>query len=109
MKTIRILAGILLVISGVLHLVKYIQDPGVPGSIGLLVFGIIYAVIGVLLFTTKVYPVYLGLIFPLIGMILSMIKFGVPELISLLMLFKVIGVIVIAFCAWLLLRKPKAT
>lgn len=107
MKTIRIIAGVLLVISGVLHVVKYIQDPGIPGSIGLLLFGIIYALIGVLLFKTQVYPVYLGLIVPLIGMILSMIKFGVPELISLLMLFKVIGVIVIAFCAYLLLKKPK--
>jgi uncharacterized membrane protein HdeD (DUF308 family) len=107
MKAIRFIAGILLIISGVLHVVKYIQDPNVPGSIGLLVFGIIYAVIGVLLFNRKLYPLYLGLIIPLIGMTLSIIKFGVPELISLLALFKVIGVIVIACCAYLLLKKSK--
>ena len=31
----------------------------------------------ILLFAPKVYPVYLGFIFPSIGMILSVIKFGV--------------------------------
>jgi hypothetical protein len=40
-------------------------------------------------------------------MVLSIIKFGVPELISLLALFKVIGLIVIASCAYLLLKKSK--
>ena len=107
MKTIRLIAGILLVISGVLHVILYIKTSDNPGTVGLLVFGIIYAAIGVLLFTPKLYPVYLGLIIPFIGMTLSMIKFGIPELISLLTLFKVIGVIVIALCAYLLLKKPK--
>jgi hypothetical protein len=107
MKTIRFIAGILLIISGVLHVILYIKTSDNPGTIGLLGFGIIYAAIGVLLFNTQVYPVYLGLIVPLIGMILSMIRFGVPELISLLMLFKVIGVTVIALCAWILLKNQK--
>jgi len=84
----------------------YIKTSENPGTIGLLIFGFIYATIGVLLFTPKLYPVYLGLIIPLIGMILSIVKFGIPELISLLTLFKVIGVIVIALCAYLLLKKP---
>jgi len=107
MKQIRILAGILLLITGVLHVVLYIQDPDVPGSIGLLIFGIVYAGIGILLFNRKKYPLYLGLIIPLIGMTLSIIKFGIPELISLLALFKLIGLIVIICCGYLLLRRGK--
>ncbi len=107
MKQIRILAGILLLITGVLHIVLYIKDPNVPASIGLLMFGIIYAVIGILLFDRNTYPLYLGLIIPLIGMTLSIIKFGIPELISLLALFKLIGLIVIICCGYLLLSRNK--
>jgi hypothetical protein len=107
MKTIRFIAGILLVISGVLHVILYIKTSDNPGTSGLLVFGIIYVVIGLLLFNRKRYTLYLGLIIPLIGMTLSMIKFGVPEMISLLALFKVLGLIVIVICAYLLLKKSK--
>jgi uncharacterized membrane protein HdeD (DUF308 family) len=107
MKPIRLLAGILLLITGILHVVLYIKDPNVSGSIGLLIFGIIYAVIGILLFNRKIYPLYLGLIIPLIGMTLSIIKFGIPDLISLLALFKLIGIIVIICCGYLLLIRKK--
>ncbi|MHC1730819.1 MAG: hypothetical protein AB9888_02110 [Bacteroidales bacterium] len=106
MKTIRLLAGILLLITGVLHVVLYMKDP-ISESIGLLVFGIIYAVIGILLFNRHIYPLYLGLIIPLIGMTLSIIKFGIHDLISLLALFKLIGLTVIICCGYLLLNKKK--
>ena len=107
MRQIRILAGILLLITGVLHVVLYLKDPDVPGSIGLLIFGVIYAVIGILLFNRKTYPLYLGLFIPLIGMTLSIIKFGIHDLISLLALFKLIGLIVIICCGYLLLKRNK--
>jgi uncharacterized membrane protein HdeD (DUF308 family) len=108
MKPIRLLAGILLLITGILHVVLYIKDPNVSGSIGLLIFGIIYSFIGILLFSRKIYPLYLGLIIPLIGMTLSIIKFGIPDLISLLALFKLIGLIVIICCGYLLMSSKKA-
>lgn len=107
MKTIRLLAGVLLLITGVLHVVLYIKTPNEPGSIGLLIFGIIYAVISILLFNRKIYPLYLGLFIPLIGMTLSIIKFGLPELISLLALFKLIGLVVVICCVYLLFNRKK--
>jgi uncharacterized membrane protein HdeD (DUF308 family) len=107
MKPIRLLAGILLLITGVLHIVLYFKDPNMSGSIGLLIFGIIYSFIGILLFNRKIYPLYLGLIIPLIGMTLSIIRFGIPDLISLLALFKLIGVIVIICCGYLVLNSKK--
>jgi uncharacterized membrane protein HdeD (DUF308 family) len=82
MKPIRLFAGILLLITGILHVVLYIKDSSMSGSIGLLIFGIIYAVIGILLFNRKIYPLFLGLIIPLIGIILSIIKSGIPDLIG---------------------------
>ena len=107
MKTIRLIAGILLVISGVLHVVMYIKSRGDPGSIGTLVFGIIYGTIGLMLFTKQKYPVYLAVIFPLTGMTIVLIKLGFPALISLLTLLLLIDVIVIVGCSYLLLNQKK--
>lgn len=107
MKTIRILAGILLIINGILHIVLYLQTSDNAGTIGILVFGIIYIIAGLLLFNKKRYPVYLGIIIPIIGMSLSFIKFGVPELISLSALFKVIGLLVIICCVYIAVNQRK--
>jgi uncharacterized membrane protein HdeD (DUF308 family) len=105
MKTIRLLAGLLLLVSGILHIIVYFQAPDNPGSIGILGFGVIYCLTGVLLFNKKKYPVYLGIFIPLVGMTLSLIKFGVPELISMSALFKLLEVIAVAFCCYLLINK----
>ena len=107
MKTIRLLAGILLIINGILHIVLYLQTSNNAGSIGILAFGIIYIITGVLLFNKKKYPVYLGIIIPIIGMSLSFIKFGIPELISLSALFKVIGLLVIVCCSYIIVNQKK--
>ena len=105
MKTIRLIAGILLVISGVLHVVMYIKTQDDPGSIGTLIFGIIYATTGLLLFTRQKYPVYLAVIFPLIGMTIALIKFGFPVLTSLMALLVLIDILVIIGCGYILLKR----
>jgi len=107
MKSIRLLAGVLLIINGILHIVLYLQTSNNAGSIGILAFGIIYIITGLLLFNKKKYPVYLGIIIPIIGMSLSLIKFGVPELISLSALFKVIGLLVIVCCSYIIVNQKK--
>jgi len=107
MKAIRFLAGILLLITGVLHVILYAKTPDEPGMIGYLVFGIIYALIGILLFTRNMYPVYLGLIFPLIGFIICLIKFGFPVIVSIDTLLYVIDVVVIICCVILLMKRKK--
>lgn len=107
MKAIRFMAGILLLVSGALHIVAYFQAPESPGSIPVLAFGIIYMIVGALLFNTKKYPLYLAIIIPLIGMTLSLIKFGIPELISLSALFKVLEIIAVVCCFVLLVKSQK--
>ena len=107
MRTIRLLAGMLLLISGILHIAAYFQAPDSPGSIPVLSFGVIYMIVGLLLFNSKKYPVYLAIIVPLIGMTLSLIKFGIPELISLSALFKVLEIIAVACCFVLLFKSQK--
>ena len=105
MKTIRLIAGMLLVISGVLHVVMYIKTQNDPGSIGTLIFGIIYGTTGLLLFTKQKYPVYLAVIFPLIGMTIALIKFGFPALTSLMALLVLIDILVIIGCGYILMTR----
>jgi len=107
MRTIRLLAGILLLVSGILHIVSYFQAPDSPGSIPVLAFGIIYMIVGFLLFNRKKYPVYLAIIVPVIGMTLSLIKFGIPGLISLSALFKVLEISAVVCCFMLLIKSQK--
>jgi uncharacterized membrane protein HdeD (DUF308 family) len=105
MKKIRLLAGLLLFVSGILHIIVYFQAPENPGSIGILGFGVIYCLTALLLFNKKVYPIYLGIFVPLIGMTLSLIKFGIPELISMSALFKLLEAIAVGCCCYLLINK----
>jgi uncharacterized membrane protein HdeD (DUF308 family) len=107
MKTIRLLAGLLLLVSGILHVIVYFQAPENPGSIGILGFGVIYCLTGLLLFNKKIYPLYLGIVVPLIGMTLSLIKFGIPDLISMSALFKLLEIIAVSCCLYLLISKKK--
>jgi hypothetical protein len=108
MKTIRLLAGLLLSVSGILHIIVYFQAPDNHGSIGILGFGVIYCLTGSLLFNKKKYPVYLGIFVPLIGMTLSLIKFGIPELISMSALFKLLEIIAVGCCCFLAITKNKS-
>lgn len=107
MRTIRLWAGVLLLISGALHIVAYFQAPANPGNIPVFSFGLMYMIVGVLLFNRKSYPVYLAIIVPLIGMTLSIIKFGIPGLISLSALFKVLEIIAVVCCIVHLIKNNK--
>ena len=108
MKPLRLIAGILLVITGVIHIALFIKAPDNPDNIGMMVFGIIYLSAGLLLFTSKKYPVYLGLVFPITGMTIYLIKFGFPTLISIMTLLLLINVVVIISCAYLILKNVKS-
>jgi hypothetical protein len=107
MKTLRQIAGVILLISGILHAFVYLCSPG-NTTIGLLVFGVLYFVVGLLLFGKGKNPLYLGIIVPLTGMTLSLIKMGIPEIISWSALFKLLSVSTIVCCCIVLLKKARS-
>lgn len=108
MKTIRYLAGILLVITGVWHVALFLQAPGEAGNLPLLIFGILYGLTGVLLFTPGKLWIYLGLAFPLIGMTSAIIKLGIKSFDTTMWILILIDVAVIVCCAYLILKRNKA-
>ncbi len=109
MKTIRFLAAILLVITGVWHIFLFLKNTGDPNGIPLLIFGILYALTGILLFTPKILWVYVGLILPIIGMIAASVKIGVKNFDPTMWVLILIDVIVIVCCAYLILVRKKST
>jgi uncharacterized membrane protein HdeD (DUF308 family) len=108
MKNIRYLAAILLIIAGVLHIVLYFKTPHDPGIMGVLAFGVIYAAIGLLLLMPNRYAVYLGLIFPIIGIISALVMIGIHNLGYTMILLLLIDIVVIICCGYLLINRSKA-
>lgn len=109
MKSIRLTASTLILLSGILHVWLYVMAPDDPGSMAFLVVGLIYMLTGLLLFNRKKFPLYLGIAIPLIGMTISFVKFGIPPILSMSALFKLLGALTVICCGIVLFRKPKET
>ncbi len=107
MKTIRILAAGLMLLTGVLHILPMIKDPSDPNSLPMLVFGIIYLTIGVLLIMKNKYSAILGIIFPLIGLGTGFFVVGIKNWNAMLCFMFAVDAIVVICCSFLLLNKNK--
>ena len=68
MKTIRYFAALLMLSTGVMHLLPMFKEPRDPNALPMLGFGIVYLTIGVLLILNKNISRVLGIVFPLIGL-----------------------------------------
>jgi uncharacterized membrane protein HdeD (DUF308 family) len=107
MKTIRYLAALLMVITGIMHVLPMFKEVKDPNAIPMLGFGIVYLVIGVLLFMDKKFSQILGIIFPLIGL---GVGFGVVSLKNwdtILTIMFIIDAIVAICCLILLFNRNK--
>jgi uncharacterized membrane protein HdeD (DUF308 family) len=108
MRTIRLVAALILVFTGALHVVLYFKAPHEPGSMGMLAFGILFAIAGLLLFTPKMFAVYLGLILPIIGMTMGIAKFGLKGMTYTMALIYLIDVVVIICCVYIIFGRKKS-
>ena len=68
MKTIRYVAALLMILTGVMHILPIFKSPRDSTAILMLAFGIIYLAIGVLLALNLKFAPILGIVFPLIGL-----------------------------------------
>lgn len=107
MKTIRYLAAGLLLLTGVLHILPIFKTSSDSNSIPMLVFGIIYFIIGVLLIMKIRFSSLLGVIFPLIGLGTGFFVVGINNWNAMLTFMFVIDAIVIICCLFLLPKKSK--
>lgn len=107
MKRFFYLIAFLLCLSGVLHLVKVFAYPMDPNSMVAIIltglFGLAYLVIGVLMFRAPERMLWSGAIFPLIGLLMTLIGMK-PNPDGYTISFIVLDVLVIAGCVYSLIR-----
>jgi hypothetical protein len=108
MKTIRYLAALLLLITGVLHVLPMFKEVRDANALPMLGFGIVYFIIGVLLFMDKKYARILGVVFPLIGLGVGFGVVGLKNWDAMLSIMFIIDAVVAIGCLILLLNKNKA-
>ena len=107
MKTIRYLAVGLLLLTGLLHVTQLITTTVFDGAILItVIFGIIYLLLGVLLFRGSRIVLWLGAILPLVGLLLASVgMLTKPTILG--GLFMVIDIAIAACCFTLLFRKER--
>ncbi|HPF03340.1 MAG TPA: hypothetical protein PLE95_09055 [Bacteroidales bacterium] len=74
MKTIRHLAAGLLFLTGVLHIYLSIAESTQEQFLPTLIFGIVYCILGFLIFLKKRFAIWIGLILPLLPLTGSLVK-----------------------------------
>jgi len=108
MKTIRLLAAGLLLLTGVLHILPIFKTPSDPNSIPMLVFGIAYFAVGVMLIMKIKFDSLLGVVIPLIGLGVGFFVVGIKNWTAMLTFLFAIDAVVIICCLILLLNKNKS-
>jgi len=108
MKTIRLTAGSLMVLTGILHLLPMFTDPKNPDALPMLIFAVAYLLTGVLLILDKRSGQFLGVIFPFIGLVIGFTKIGVRNWDTMLTIMFLIDAVVIICCLYLISRLRKS-
>lgn len=101
MKTIRTLAAVMLLVTGVLHVFQLLLAKLNPGTIITVIFGVAYLIIAFFLFRAGKTMLWFGAIVPLVGLLLAVLgMFTTPTLLG--AVFIAIDVVIIACCFYLI-------
>ncbi len=107
MKTIRYFASLLMLITGVLHILPMFSEPRDPNALPMLAFGIVFFGVGILLLLKIRFSEISGIVFPLIGLGTGFFVVGMKNWDTILSIMFIIDAIVIICCIVLLLNKNK--
>jgi hypothetical protein len=109
MKAVRYIAALLMLISGIWHVVLYFKVPEYHLLL-MVVFGTIYVVTSLLLFVTRKIGIYFGLIFPLSAIVgTALQESDLKSLDSTAKILLLIAVVVFVCCAYLIVARKKVT
>lgn len=107
MKSIRYFAAVLMLITGVMHILPVFTTPEDPNALPMLGFGIVYFAIGVLLILNKKIAEILGIVVPLIGLAIGFFKMGVKNWDTILTIMFMIDAVVVVCCIFLMMNRNK--
>ncbi len=107
MKTLRYVAALLLILTGLLHALTFFYDLQDANALLMLAFGILYFAIGIILFLNLKIAPALGIIFPLLGIGAGVFVIGVKHTDMMLEIMFVIDVLVIFCCSFIFYRMTR--
>ena len=106
MKTIRILAAVMLLVTGVLHVIQLLLAKLDPATIITVIFGVAYLAIAFFLFRAGRIVLWFGAIVPLVGLLLAVLgMFTAPTLLG--AVFIAIDGVIIACCFYLISKSKQ--
>ncbi len=98
MKGFRYTSIVLLLGSGIAHVLLALLSFDDPQVLPVLVFGIFYFTIGILLLANLRFAPALGIIFPLIGLAAGIFVIGIPNWTVMLTFLFIIDAVVVVLC-----------
>ena len=107
MRSIRYLASLLMILTGVLHALPVFTVQRDIHALHLLAFGIVYFTIGIMLMRNMKISAALGIIFPLLGIGTGFFVIGLPNWTTMLGILFAIDAIVVICCIVLFIKKTK--
>ncbi len=111
MKTVRYFAAVLMLVTGVLHILPMFQTPRDANALPMLFFGMAFLLVGILLIINQKLGPILGILFPLLGLATGFFMVGVKNWTTMLTIMFIIDAVVLICCILLLMykEKPKVT
>jgi hypothetical protein len=108
MERTRILAGGLLVLTGVVHVLQLFAGPMNIGAAFTVLFGVLYVLIGVLLLWRPQHIWYItGIVVPLLGLAMTVLGILTANAFTMLHLFYIVMDVVVVVCCILLVTGKK--
>ncbi len=100
----RMIAGILLLVSAVTHVLQLAVYGTAGHVIGAAAFGLIYLFIGVSLILDKKWALWLGATLPAIGGVLGILRFIFRQATPFIIFHLLVDLVVVPICIFLLVR-----
>lgn len=108
MKKLRFVAGFLLILSGILHILQLHFHLANSSIIGMAFFGVLFVIVGLLLFMKKRAFLLVGAITPAIGVLIGTADhFTSATPLNIFWLFLLLDIIVIPMCFLAYIRKAE--
>jgi uncharacterized membrane protein HdeD (DUF308 family) len=105
MKVMRYFVAILLLLTGVLHILPIFMTPWETTEMHMIAFGIIYFVLGLLLMLKRDFSPAWGIIFPMIGLVAGFFVIGFQHWTTMLCILFAIDAVVVICCMILFFNK----
>lgn len=106
MNILRFISAVLLILSGILHILQLLFHSINNSIIGMAFFGVLFVIVGLLLFVKKRAFLMVGAIVPAIGVIIGTADhFTSATPLNIFWLFLLLDIIVIPICFILYIRK----